>query len=182
MKLRVIGGSLKGRPIDVPGKTRPTLALVRRGIFDHLGSRVMDARVLDLFAGTGAMGIEALSRGARQVWFVERSRAALRILRKNLGNLGLLDRARVIPMGVLDLLAGPPPDPFDLVFADPPYAFRGWDRLLTHLEGWVHPHGLVICELSVRTPPSITGPWERVWERTYGETLVRVYRRVPGDL
>ena len=181
-KLRVIGGALKGRPIQVPPRTRPTLALVRRGIFDHLGRGVVGARVLDLFAGTGAMGIEALSRGAERVWFVERSSAALKILRKNLGSLGLLEQARVIPMNVMDLLDGPPPEPFHLVFVDPPYGFRAWERLFELLWSWVIPDGLVVSEASRRDRFPGTERWEKTWERTYGETCVRIHRRLPRDL
>ncbi len=182
MKLRVIGGVLKGRLLQVPPRTRPTLALVRRGVFDHLGRGVVGARVLDLFAGTGAMGIEALSRGAGRVWFVERSSAALRILRRNLGALGLLEQARVVPMNVMDLLDGPPPEPFDLVFVDPPYGFRAWERLFALLQDWVTPEGLVVSEASRRD--RFPGPegWEKVWEREYGETCVRIHRRLSRNL
>lgn len=181
-RLRIIGGALKGQTIQVPPRTRPTLALVRRGVFDHLGRRVIGTRVLDLFAGTGAMGIEALSRGAERVWFVERSPAALKILRKNLGSLGLLARARVIPMDVLDLLNGPPPEPFDLVFVDPPYGFRSWEKLFGALSHWVIPEGRVVVEASRRDPlPAFRG-WESVWEREYGETRIRIHRRLSGDL
>jgi len=181
-RLRVIGGALKGKPIEVPPQTRPTLALVRRGVFDYLGRGVVGARVLDLFAGTGALGIEALSRGAERVWFVERSPVALKILRRNLGALGLLEQTRVVPMDVMDLLDGPPPEPFDLVFADPPYGFRAWARLFDLLRAWVTPEGLVVSESSRRDP--FPGPegWEKVWERAYGETCVRIHRRLSRDL
>lgn len=181
-KLRVIGGTLRGRPIAVPPRTRPTLALVRRGVFDHLGKRVVGARVLDLFAGTGAMGIEALSRGASRVWFVERAPSALKILRKNLGSLDLLDHARVIPMDALDLLNGPPPDPFDLVFVDPPYGYRSWERLFRLLAPWMAPEGLVVSEFSARDNVPFPEGWETIWERVYGETQVRIHRRLSGDL
>lgn len=181
-KLRVIAGTLKGRAIEVPKTTRPTLALVRRGIFDHLGPVVVGARIMDLFAGTGALGIEALSRGAREVWFVERSQRAIKTLRNNVEQLNLREYVQIVPMLVEDFLNGPPPEPFDLAFADPPYAFRRWGDFLDRLYPWIRPEGLVVCEMSVRTPFAVSGFWDLHWERAYGETLVRIYRRLPRDL
>src|SRR5882757_9379369 len=123
--MRVIAGSLGGRRlIAPPGRaTRPTSDRVREALFSILGG-VEGDEVLDLFAGTGALGIEALSRGAKQVTFVEQARAALRALRQNLRQLDLEPRAQVIAAPVERVLQSPswPAETFDLVLIDPPYS------------------------------------------------------------
>ena len=123
--LRVIGGDFKGRALRAPrgDRTRPTSARAREALFGALTPVLAGARVLDLFCGTGALGIEALSRGAAHVEFVESSRAALAALRANLETLGLLTRARIHPRDVRAVVAGMVRGgrQFDLVVADPPY-------------------------------------------------------------
>jgi len=125
--MRVVGGTDRGRRLAAPRglRTRPTAERVREALFDILGPAVVGMRVLDLFAGTGAVGIEALSRGAARAVFVEKDRQALRVLRANLAALSLSrERARVIggdAVTVLPALAGMEA-PFDLAFLDPPYA------------------------------------------------------------
>ncbi len=122
--MRIIAGALKGRVLaPVQGRTRPTAARVREAIFNILGAAVAEARVLDLFAGTGALGIEALSRGAAAAVFVEDHPEALKGLRRNLETLGLLDRSQVLPLPVAAALRklAARGEPFDLVFLDPPY-------------------------------------------------------------
>src|SRR5215510_12005244 len=129
--MRVVAGELRGRRIEAPEgtNTRPTTDMVREAVFNALGSAdvVRDARVADLFAGSGALGIEALSRGAAHCTFVERDRAALRTLRANLDHLGVADRARVVPGDALVMAGGVDAE---LVLADPPYAFDRWAELL----------------------------------------------------
>src|SRR5437867_231202 len=125
--MRVIGGTDRGRRLAAPRgfSTRPTAGRVREALFDILGPAVAGMRVLDLFAGTGAIGIEALSRGAARAVFVERGRDALRALRANLAALHLSrDRARVVAGDAVATLPalGRSELPFDLVFLDPPYA------------------------------------------------------------
>src|SRR4030042_6276579 len=131
--MRVIAGALKGRRLaPVQGRTRPTAAKVREAIFNILGGAVTAARVLDLFAGTGALGIEARSRGAREAVFVEDHPEALKVLRRNLDDLDLKDRAVVHPVPVrqaLKTLAVHGED-FDLAFLDPPY---GGEKAITAL-------------------------------------------------
>ena len=121
--MRVIAGSAKGRTLDAPrnGTTRPATDRIRESLFAILEPILDDARVLDLFAGAGTLGIEALSRGAASAVFVERSAEALKALRKNLAATGFTDRTQVSAADVLaflDAVAGP----FDLVFCDPPFA------------------------------------------------------------
>jgi 16S rRNA (guanine966-N2)-methyltransferase len=138
--MRIIGGHDRGRRLRAPRglRTRPTADRVRETLFDVLGPAVAGARVLDLFAGTGAVGIEALSRGAARVVLVERDQAALRALRANLAALGASRAAaRVMAGDVLRVLPdlGAQEGPFDLVFVDPPYATSLADRALAALAG-----------------------------------------------
>ena len=129
--MRVVAGEFRGRRIVAPAgtSTRPTTDKVREATFNALGSRdlVVGAQVADLYAGSGAIGIEALSRGAHHCTFVERDRDALRALRTNLDALGLTDRSRILSGDVLAVAAALDSD---LVFADPPYDFVAWGRLL----------------------------------------------------
>lgn len=132
--MRVIAGRLRGRTLRGTGggATRPTSERARRGLFDWLGPALRDARVLDLFAGTGALGIEALSRGASHGTFVEQDRRACAALRRNLTDLRLEGVTRVMETSVeraLRVLAAEGAR-FDLVLADPPYAERWLARLL----------------------------------------------------
>lgn len=157
--MRVVAGELRSRRLHtVAGQhTRPTSDRARAGLFDWLGPSVDGARVLDLYAGTGALGIEALSRGAREAVFVERARAALQVLRRNLDELGLRDRSRVVEA---DLSRGLRPiaaklGTFDLVLADPPYEGDALSRLLadTALPEVLNPEAVVVTERSARAEP-----------------------------
>jgi len=179
--VRIVGGELRGRRIQVPARgVRPTSDRTREAVFDVLGpGRVADARVLDLYAGTGALGIEALSRGASEASFVEGSRAVALALRENLARLGLEARASVhetdlsraeLPSGV----AGP----FHLVFLDPPYAGdagRLWLARLGRM-AWPEGGGLVVYEHRKGTKSSPPAGFEVATERTYSETTVTFYR------
>jgi 16S rRNA (guanine966-N2)-methyltransferase len=122
--VRVIAGSAKGRTLDAPrgGATRPATDRIRETLFAILEPILEDARVLDLFAGAGTLGIEALSRGAASVGFVERSAEALKTLRKNLKSTGFDSRADVIAANVLGFLEQSITGPYDVVFCDPPFA------------------------------------------------------------
>lgn len=177
-EVRVVAGDLRGRRIEAPisEATRPTTDKVREAVFNALGSMgVIDgARVLDLFAGTGAMGIEALSRGADECIFVEKDRDALRILRSNIENLGLSDRSTVIA-GDAASAVGHQRD-IDIVIADPPYGFTDWESLIEGVSA-----GLVVLE-SDKPIGDIAG-WETVREKKYGRTFVSFLRlgRVEGD-
>ena len=119
--MRVIAGSAKGRRlVDVPEGVRPVSDRVREGLFSSLGDRVEGAHVLDLYAGTGALGIEALSRGAADAMFVDRDRRSVAAIRQNLARTGFEDRARVVRDEAVRALEGSE-GPLDLVFVDPPY-------------------------------------------------------------
>jgi 16S rRNA (guanine966-N2)-methyltransferase len=173
----VIGGTCRGRPLRAPAgtATRPTADRVREAIFDVLGSiqSLEGCRVLDLFAGSGAMGIEALSRGAAHAVFVDKAPEACAAVRTNLTTLGLDDRATVVRSDVLSWLAraatGDAPAA-DLVLCDPPYDFERWEALLERLAA-----PLAVLESS--RPVELLSPWEVVRHKRYGGTLVTVARR-----
>lgn len=171
----MIAGSARGRRLVAPrgSGTRPTADRVREAVFNALGSlgAVDEARVLDLFAGTGAMGIEALSRGALNATFVESSRDVTRVIQSNLDATGFSERAEVVASDVSDFLRTTRED-FDLVFADPPYAFDAWQELQTSIER-VAPGGIIVIESD--RPIETGGHWSVIRERRYGSTLVTVF-------
>lgn len=181
--MHVIGGSARGVPLRVPRGTqvRPTSGRVRTSLFSMLGAAVDAARVLDLFAGSGSLGIEALSRGAAHCCFVEKARASLAALEANLAKTRLADRAEVVradAFGVVAALAGRPP--FDLVLADPPYDVlrRTPARIADLLDalaasGALAPSALLVVEHDASTPLPETLAHLRVTDcRTYGATAL----------
>jgi 16S rRNA (guanine(966)-N(2))-methyltransferase RsmD len=179
--MRIIAGTLRGRGLaPVKGRTRPTAAKVREAIFNILGPAVAEAQVLDLFAGTGALGIEALSRGAKGAVFVEDQPSALPGLRRNLETLGLLERSRVLPLPVavaLKKLASQG-ERFGLVFLDPPYGGGMAQATLTALAaaGLLLPQAWVVAEHSRRESlPEAVGVLEQQTLRRYGDTQVAIY-------
>ena len=188
--VRVTGGSLLGRRLlSPPAEVRPTSDRVREALFARLG--ILDgSRVLDLFAGAGTLGIEALSRGAQEAVFVERSNKAVSVLRKNLEQLGLSERSRILQSEVqaaLKLLKQPGGGGgrFDLVLLDPPYAEPVAARLLEELVrlDLLAPTALLVVESGKRHPvPAVPG-LSLLDERRYGDTLIsrfEVTRAFPG--
>jgi 16S rRNA (guanine966-N2)-methyltransferase len=177
--MRVIAGELGGRRLQAPrGKsTRPTSDRVREALFAMLGE-LGGASVLDLFAGSGALGIEALSRGAEQTVFVERDEPALRVLRTNLELLGLgNDRAQVRRAEVRAALrsARRRKETYDLIFIDPPYSqARDWGpELSAALVPLLRPAARVVVESDRRAPMELELALER--ERRYGDTSIRIH-------
>jgi 16S rRNA (guanine966-N2)-methyltransferase len=163
--VRIIAGTHRGQHIAAPKgrETRPTSDRVRENAFNLIGP-VDGAEVLDLFAGSGAMGLEALSRGAAHATFVEKDRDACRVIDANLDKLGL--KAIVLPMDAVRALEQKR-GRFDLVLCDPPYDYDG-RRLVPHLEGLLTDDGLLVWESSSREPaPQVPGLRERT-TRTYG--------------
>ena len=181
-KLRVIAGSMRGRRIICPpgDRVRPTKDFVREAVFSALDSRgaIVEAVVLDLFSGTGALAIEALSRGATEALLVEHDRAALDAIDHNLHQLDLTGRARVQRAAVATVLAGTPPReaPFHLVLADPPYDTTDDEivELLARLRapGWLAPDALIVVERPVGAGIKVPDGLRACWERTFGDTLV----------
>jgi 16S rRNA (guanine966-N2)-methyltransferase len=196
---RIVSGAFGGRQLDVPtgAATRPTSDRVREAVFGRLDHQDVldDARVLDLYAGSGALGLEALSRGARAATFVECDRGALNALRRNVSALvgvgvgapagGHDPAVRVLGEPVERVLLRGSPEPYDLVLADPPYPMDE-DELADVLallpnHGWLGPDGLVVLERSARSPePRWPAALVSVDERRYGETRVW-WARVAGD-
>jgi 16S rRNA (guanine(966)-N(2))-methyltransferase RsmD len=147
---------------------------LREALFSIWQESVRDAQFLDLFAGSGAVGLEALSRGAREAVFVEASNRSLAALRQNIsalmpGSCRVLRRR--LPVAVAEL-AG-----FDLIFADPPYAFSDFEALLSSAQSWLNPGGELVLEHSSRNQPGeCVGSWRRNDLRTYGESCLSFYR------
>ncbi len=169
-----MAGELRGRKIVAPEgqTTRPTTDMAREAIFNALNSMdvIVGARVLDLFAGTGALGLEALSRGASHCTFVERDKDALASLNENIKKLDLTSRTTVVRADAISGL-GRYTD-IDLVLADPPYEFGKWQQLLDQISA-----PLVVAE-SGREITGVSG-WASIRTKRYGRTHVTYLRRVP---
>jgi 16S rRNA (guanine966-N2)-methyltransferase len=179
--MRIVGGDLRGRTLHaVRGKsTRPTADRVRQSLFDRLGQRCDGLRVLDLYAGTGALAFEALSRGAAHATMIESDAKAAQVIERNAAELGCADRCTVVRTQVeraLAQLSGP----YDLVFSDPPYALRIAQATLDALAGagLVAPQGRVVLERDRReAAPSPPDGFALEDDRRYGDTLVLIARR-----
>jgi 16S rRNA (guanine966-N2)-methyltransferase len=171
--MRVVAGLAGGRRLQAPAgrKVRPTSERVREALFNSLGSldAVDGATVLDLFAGTGALGIEALSRGAASATFVDADLHAVKAIKDNLRVTGLGERARVVHADVFRFLADAPAEPVDLAFADPPYAFDDWPRLL----GAVRAR---LVAIESRTHVALEEGWRPLRSKRYGDTVITLAR------
>lgn len=183
--MRIVGGKFKGHSIAPPSgaATRPTSDRVRESIFNILahgisGLELEGARVLDLFAGTGAMGLEAISRGARFCQFVDDAAEARGLVRTNADALGVIGLAKIWRRDATDLGPCSPQPAFDLVFADPPYGKGMGTKALQALVsgGWLNLNAIVVLEESIKAEvPAVTG-LTLIDEREYGDTKVRFYR------
>jgi 16S rRNA (guanine(966)-N(2))-methyltransferase RsmD len=174
--MRIITGMARGLPLAGPrgGDTRPTSDRVREAVFSSLGGRVVAATVLDLFAGTGALGLEAASRGARSVTFVEKARSALGILEKNLAAFkrapGVACELEVV-RGAVEHVTWP--GTFTLILADPPYAHDPVALLeLIRHRGWLAGDGRLVLETAKRVAWELPSGWLREREAVYGDTRV----------
>ena len=180
--MRIVGGSLGGRVLRAPAgaATRPTSEKVREAIFGilaHQHGPIDDQRVLDLFAGSGALGIEALSRGAGHATFVDFGKVPIQVIRGNLRDLGLDQRATVVSSDAV-VAAARPGSVWDVVFVDPPYASDLAVRAVTAIPaGNLAPTATIVIEHDRRhAPPDAFGSMVRTDERRYGDTLVSFYR------
>jgi 16S rRNA (guanine966-N2)-methyltransferase len=179
--MRVIAGELRGRRMSAPGdrSVRPTSDRVREAVFDILFSLggVDGMQVVDLFAGSGALGIEALSRGAASVTFVERDAGTLETVRKNLAGVGIPDAEGVGDAALVradaDAWVATTASRYDLALCDPPYDYTDWTRLVSRL-----PADLAVLE-SGAPVPAVPG-WAVVRSRRYGGTIVTVVRPEPA--
>jgi 16S rRNA (guanine966-N2)-methyltransferase len=176
-KLRVSGGVARGRRLKAPKNIRPTMDMVKQAIFNMVGPDIEGATVLDLFAGSGALGIEALSRGAAGVTFVDQQPRGLAILRQNLDALGFKDRSHIVRSDVVRWLEASPDAvrPADFVFLDPPYEDVVLDRALKVLDRTVG-DAVVLAEHSRRQQLPALERLRVDRERRYGDTIVTVLR------
>jgi 16S rRNA (guanine966-N2)-methyltransferase len=177
--MRIISGTSRGRKLATPKSQslRPTSDRVKESIFNILREEVEGKKVLDLFAGTGNLGIEALSRGAKKAIFVEKGRQALRLIQKNLNQSGFEDRSEIIPkdvnraIGVLNQRR----ESFDLIFMDPPYEEGMINRTLMKLNSHqiYHKGSILIIEHDRRESlPNIMEGWNLIRERRIGDTMI----------
>lgn len=189
--MRIIAGLHKGRRLLSPqtDEVRPTSGRVKEALFSILGDRIAEATVLDLFAGTGAIGIEALSRGAARVIFVESHPISLKLLQANLTQCGLLENSDIYPAGARAFLkqGSHREKTFDIIFADPPYREDSVNTVLPLLgqSAMMLPHTVVILEhlTKYQIPPHV-GPLNRVRQYRYGDTTLSLFRlaeKAPGS-
>ena len=178
-RLRIIGGDYRRRLLPVLGSPglRPTPDRVRETLFNWLTAALPGARVLDLFAGTGALGLEALSRGAREATFVERDARVAEQLRENLATLGAETRARVVGAEAEAFLAGPAA-PCSLVFLDPPFRLGLAAPCCAALEaGWLDENAWIYLETEAELAPEVPANWQLHREVRAGDSHGRLYRR-----
>ena len=183
--MRIVAGKFKGREIKGPasGTTRPTSDRVRESIFNILAHGIEDfeledARVIDLFAGTGALGLEAISRGAKFCCFVEEDAGARGVIRSNADTCGVIGQTRIWRRDATDLGPCSPQSHYGLVFADPPYGKGMGEKALVSVlsGGWLAPGGVVVLEEAARGVVAEVAGLTLLDEREYGDTQVRFYR------
>lgn len=185
--MRIVAGRFGGRPLRGPSSDaiRPTSDRLRESLFAILehgyGDPVTGARIIDVFAGTGAVALEALSRGAIFALMVEDGAEARALLRDNVESLGVGGETRIFRRDARKLDAAPPGAPFDLAFLDPPYGKGLGELALVALRdgGWVKPGGLYILEEAASTIVQMPAGFETLERRTFGDTTVYFLRR-PG--
>ena len=198
--MRISGGEFRGRVLSVPKglDVRPTQDRVREALFSMLQNDIRGARFLDLFAGSGSVGLEALSRGAAEVAFVEQASRSFASLTQNIAMLKVEARCSTIRADVYAWLSAASNAPncanglnapnainglgFDIAYADPPYAVgteRGYATVLARLAegGFVKPGGLFIAEMTAGQAPDSAPAWDLCRDRTYGQTRLAIYRR-----
>lgn len=187
--MRIVGGRLRGAQLATPktSATRPTSDRLRESMFNilahGLGDPVEDARVLDLFSGTGALGLEALSRGARFCLFVEDAAEARGVIRTNLEHLALGGSTKLWRRDATDLGRCAPMEPFDLAFLDPPWGKGLAERALASIVagGWLKPGALAVVEEDASVTVEVPAGFEEVDRRTQGSGCVRFLRRGAVD-
>lgn len=186
--MRIVGGEFRGRVLAAPKSNaiRPTTDRTRESLFNilaHAHPGVLDAtRVLDLFAGTGAVGIEALSRGAKSALFVENSVEGRSLLWQNIDALGLHGRARILRRDATDLGPASNIEPFQLVFADPPYGKGLGEKALfaAHAGGWLAPGAIAILEERADVQVIVDPVFKFIEERSFGDTKMYFFSYRPA--
>lgn len=178
MNIRIISGKFGGRKIQAPdtSRTHPMSERIRNALFNSVGSEIHDARVLDAFAGTGAVGLEALSRGASHVTFIEKDRVAQKVLTENIQTLGVENTTEIIRTSVASWLSMHQGEAFDVIFVDPPYhdtQFSTVERLF----GVLKPGGLMVLSHPGRGEEPTKAGVVVVDNRSYGNAFLTFYRR-----
>ncbi len=182
--MRVITGTARGRKLKEPVgmDIRPTTDMVKEALFNIIQFDIEGRRVLDLFAGTGQLGIEALSRGAKSAVFVDESSAAIRIVRENVEMAGFSKQARIIQGESLGFLrAG---EQFDLIFLDPPYQTNLLEKALKKATEFdiLSEGGIMVCESKAdKEMPELAPPYQKQREYRYGKTKISLYTKIPSE-
>ena len=179
--MRVITGTARGRRLkELEGmETRPTTDRVKEGLFNIIQFDIEGRRVLDLFAGTGQLGIECLSRGAASAVFVDRRADAVKLIKDNLKTTELTDRARVVSGDSMEFLKGLR-ETFDLIFLDPPYEAGLLEEAIAHIAKFdiLSPHGIIVAEHPVgKVLPALSAPYRLQKTYRYGKIALSLYRR-----
>jgi 16S rRNA (guanine966-N2)-methyltransferase len=183
--MRIVAGKFKGHALAGPSSfsTRPTSDRVRESLFNILAHGIEDfemegARVMDLFAGTGALGLEALSRGAKFCQFVEESAEARGVIRRNADQLGAIGQCKIWRRDATDLGPCAPQSPFNLIFVDPPYSKgMGEKALQAVVEGsWLSARGILVLEEAEKAVVGDVSSLTLINSRSYGDTQIRIYR------
>ena len=181
--MRIIGGDARGRTIVAPAgaKTRPTQDYVRESLFNIIRWDVEDARVLDLFAGTGQLGIEALSRGAAHCDFVEHNKTAYGIVSKNVESARVKDKAALHRTEAAEFVSKAGRERYDVIFLDPPYGGVILENALKQIETFdiLSVNGIIICESAVED--RFSHGFAVVRERRYGATMITILQRQSGE-
>ncbi len=176
--MRIITGTLKGRKINIPNtlNVRPTADRTKEGLFSVIEARryIRDANVLDLFAGSGNLGVEAISRGASKVLFVDNDHFNIRHIEKLGREFGIEDQVRTAVSDVGNFLDGPP-IPYDIIFSDPPYDYPEMEQMIETIleEGWLNDHGWFVLEHDKRH--DFTEHPNCFFSKAYGRTIVSIF-------
>lgn len=183
-QVRIIGGKWRGTKLPVPLSPglRPSSDRVRETLFNWLMPRIGGARVLDLFAGSGALGLEAVSRGAGQATLVERDAALARQLRESVAKLGAQGQVAVVQADALQWLAQPPAGRADIVFVDPPFAAGLWEQVLAGLGPHLAADAWLYLEAPAEQAPRVPAPWLLHREGGTREVRFALYRRATATL
>ena len=177
MNVRIIAGTYGGRKIETPDGTRthPMSERVRNALFNSISGEIAGARVLDAFAGSGAVGIEALSRGATEVTFIEKDRVAQRVIAENIALLGIEDRTKLVKSSVAAWITTFDGEPFDLIFVDPPYHDPQFSTAM-QLSGLLKPGALMVLSRPGRSESPTKPGVVVVDNRSYGDAALTYFR------
>jgi len=178
--MRVISGTARGRKLETPKNmdTRPTSDMVKEAIFNIIQVKLPEARVLDLFSGTGQLGIEALSRGAELCVFVDQSREMLGLTARNINHTGLEAQSKTVCSGAIEYLERA--EKFDIIILDPPYDTDLIDKALAKIIEFdiLREHGIIICESRAEHKmPELTAPYGKSREYRYGQKKITLYKK-----